>query len=94
MGVCDTRQMYYEGAEDDPTSITEAWLAAQICDNVNIKHQFCWVDGDYVHFIVHIDEGSGLLLGATPQLTRRILIDDLNAILRSNALEELYSESE
>lgn len=90
MGVCDSRQMHYPGAEADPISISESWLASQVCTLEDIKNQFCWIDGDYVYFLIHIDDGDGIQTQLPPTTVRRILVDDLNAVLRNDLDAELY----
>lgn len=90
MGVCDTREVYYPGAEDAPQDILDSWLATQICPLEDVKNQYCWVDGDYVYFIIHVDTGGGILTQLPPTIIRRILIDDLDRILRNDSDAELY----
>jgi len=88
-GNCESRQVYYPGVGDDPTILTESWLANQLCPSIDASLQYCWVDGDYVYFkvAVEVDEPS---VGLPPTVVRKILVNDLDAILRNDSDEQLY----
>lgn len=89
MGNCDTRQMLYAGCGADPTIITEAWLSTQICSQLDIEEQYCWVAGDYVYFVIYLTP-TDPNVGSPPLITRKVLINDLSAILRDNSDAQLY----